>query len=338
MCEIGEISRDMVSNAAQLAIVIPAYKRRFLADALASLAAQTDRRFRVYVGDDSSPDDISEICDQFKELDLSYFRFEQNLGMVSLIGQWNRCVELSCEPWVCLFSDDDLMDPGCVESFYFALDETRWAHSVYRFNTRIIDANGRLIRVNPIHPQVESGLQFAYGRLRFKRSSFAPEYVFSRLAFDRVGGFVEFPLGWCSDDASWVAFAGNRDIYTIQGPRVSWRSSRINLSMTNPAHHGEKMAAELQYLAWLEAWWSKSQSPGNEITREALHQHGRSWFFQQLVELNMIFGLTECVAFARRLGALWDNSVLENFCRLIWVDLLSLRRRTSRWHHHHRVG
>ena len=115
-----------MSPEVQLAIVIPAYKAEFLEEALASLEAQTDRRFRVYVGDDASPGALEVICDRHRQqLDLSYHRFAENRGRDYLVDQWHRCIGLSSEPWIWLFSDDDVMEPGCVAAFYAALEETR---------------------------------------------------------------------------------------------------------------------------------------------------------------------------------------------------------------------
>jgi glycosyltransferase involved in cell wall biosynthesis len=45
-------------SAPELAIIVPAFRVRFLERTLQSLAAQTDRRFRVYVGDDASPEPV----------------------------------------------------------------------------------------------------------------------------------------------------------------------------------------------------------------------------------------------------------------------------------------
>jgi len=133
---------DELSSSAEkvwLAIIIPAYKGSFLAEALASIAAQTDRRFRVYVGDDASPEDLRKICDEFQaDIDLKYCRFEEKFGGKSLVDQWCRCIELSTEPWIWLFADDDVMEKGCVDCFYRGLEETRGAYDVYRFNTLTI--------------------------------------------------------------------------------------------------------------------------------------------------------------------------------------------------------
>ena len=122
---------------AKLAIVIPAYKGEFLAKTLSSLANQTNMNFNVYVGDDCSPFDLSRIVNQFKDkLSIHYVRFSENMGKANLIAQWNRCLGLlQGEEYFCFFSDDDLMEPGCVEAFYQALN-THPLSDVYHFKMR----------------------------------------------------------------------------------------------------------------------------------------------------------------------------------------------------------
>ena len=44
-----------------LAIVIPAYKRDFLAETLQSLVNQTNQHFHLYIGDDHSPYNLKEV-------------------------------------------------------------------------------------------------------------------------------------------------------------------------------------------------------------------------------------------------------------------------------------
>ena len=42
-----------------------------------------------------------------------------NFGGHDLVAQWNRCIQLTQnEPWLWLFSDDDIMGPRCVEYFF----------------------------------------------------------------------------------------------------------------------------------------------------------------------------------------------------------------------------
>jgi len=175
----------------QLAIVIPAYKARFLRQGLESIAMQTDKRFTVYIGDDASPENIKEICDDFiNSIDLVYKRFDRNLGHRSLVEQWNRCIEMSSEPWVWLFCDDDVMEPKCVEMFHETIKREEDKYSVLRFNTLTIDDDGKVIRINPPHPLVESGSQFIYHRLRGERLSYVSEYIFSREAYKKNSGMM----------------------------------------------------------------------------------------------------------------------------------------------------
>ncbi len=233
-----------------LAIIIPAYKATYLREALTSLAAQTDRSFRVYIGDDASPENLRAVVEVFADrMDLRYTRFDDNAGGRSLVEQWNRCVRLSSEPWVWLFSDDDTADPGCVEAWRNATAGGR--SDVFRFNTRTIDAIGAVTRENPMHPAHESGFDFAVQRVSGGRLSFGCEYIFARAAFDLNDGFVDYPLAWCSDDASWIAFSRRRGIATIEGPRVNWRYSGDNLSSVSPATRAAKREALLRHAEWL---------------------------------------------------------------------------------------
>ena len=103
-----------------LAIVIPAYKATFLAAALDSIAAQTCKDFTLYIGDDHSPNNLEEIVGRYREkINLVYKRFDNNLGGKDLVAQWERCIDMTQdEEWLWLFSDDDVMEPSCVENFY----------------------------------------------------------------------------------------------------------------------------------------------------------------------------------------------------------------------------
>lgn len=274
-----------MKNTIQLAIVIPAYKAEFLSEALASLVAQSDQRFRVYLGDDASPGPIKEICDRYRqELDLCYHLFPENLGGTSLVDQWHRCIRLSTEPYVWLFSDDDVMEPDCVEAFYATLELTEGKFDLYRFNTLNIDDRGQVISICPPHPPRESGIEFAYHRLCRNRSSFVSEYIFSRRVFDENGGLVKFPLAWCSDDASWISFAGKPGIATIEGPKVYWRNSPINISSVSPATRRKKIEACGLFLQWLDNRHApEAVAEELKIELRIYAECQQRWLYRQLV-------------------------------------------------------
>ena len=68
-----------------LAIVIPYYKRTFFEETLQCLVNHTNQRFKVYIGDDASPENPSELLKKQKgRFDFVYLSFEQNIGGKSL--------------------------------------------------------------------------------------------------------------------------------------------------------------------------------------------------------------------------------------------------------------
>ena len=235
-----------------LAIVIPAYKPDFFRAALDSVAAQTDRRFRVYVGDDGGPPEIGRICASFSAtgVDIVYRRFDENLGGRSLTAHWNRCIALSEEPWVWLFSDDDEMAPNCVASIHEELSRNRNGN-VLRFNTDVIDGRGKTLAVNASHPEVETGVDFLYARLQGERNSYVVEYVFRRDAFEREGGFPDYPVAWCADDVAWYSFSGGGEIRTLTNGKVRWRASGLNITDANRRHQREKLEAGSRFLRFV---------------------------------------------------------------------------------------
>ena len=91
----------MISMEEKIAIVIPAYKCRFLRQTLDSIVVQTCRSFTVYIGDDASPQNLKEIVSDYADkMNIVYRRFDTNLGGVDLPGHWDRCIALAKEPVV----------------------------------------------------------------------------------------------------------------------------------------------------------------------------------------------------------------------------------------------
>lgn len=213
----------------KLAIVIPAYKPDFLRQALDSISAQTSRDFALYVYDDASPYDIKAIVGEYDSvLDISYTRFDSNVGSISLVSNWNRCIEQVREEWVWLFSDDDIMEPGCVEAF-LATDVDKF--DVIHFDMDIIDSEGSVIRKCPPYPDILSAAEFY--RLLYSHHIDArmPEFVF-RTEKLKKNGFVSFDLAWRSDNATVMQNALGSGILTIHGneAKVRWRASSSNIS------------------------------------------------------------------------------------------------------------
>lgn len=66
-----------------------------------------------------------------------------------MVAHWERCIELSDEPLVWLFSDDDLMPPDAVERVIKGWKKSGECDAVFRFPLAIVDAYGELKYTNP---------------------------------------------------------------------------------------------------------------------------------------------------------------------------------------------
>lgn len=241
----------------KLAIVAPIYKAFFLDKVLESLANQTDRRFNVYLGDDASPESLIEIVLKYRnKLNIIYKRFENNLGAKDLVAQWNRCIDMvQDEEYIWFFSDDDIADPNCVELFYKEI-EKNGEKDLYRFQTNIIDENGKHIWPKDYpqvdYPNVVSANDYILKRFTYKISSFIVEYIFRRERFNEVGRFQNFDLAWGSDDATWFKMAQRDGINIIEGARVHWRLSDSNISPNrSESILLRKLDAQLNYMKFI---------------------------------------------------------------------------------------
>ena len=239
----------------KLAIVIPFYKGKYFKETLESIQKQTNQRFNLYIGNDDSSYDIEKIIDgldtEFKKK-IIYYRFLNNIGSTSLIKQWERCINLSVEePYIWLFSDDDIMPPDAVKRFYDFV-EMHLTIDIARFNVQIINDINDVIRKSQRHPDLETSKEFLKRRLNGMCISTACEYIFSRKIYVSKGGFIEFPLAWASDDASWATFAEDGGIATIPGNPISWRMSEHNISSESKRYFKQKIQSSILFIKFID--------------------------------------------------------------------------------------
>ena len=248
-----------------LAIVIPAYKSDFLRDTLESIANQTCRDFHLYIGDDCSPHNLKRIVDDFtSRISVTYHRFDENIGAVSLVKHWERCISMTKdEKWIWLFSDDDVMGEQCVSLFYESLNQLKQGtnYDLYHFDVKIIDTHSTVKGIRKPYPQDWSSFQFYQGITSCKYSNTAAEYIFSRDIYVREDGFTEFDLGWGSDIATWTKFSSRTGMHTLQGEYVYYRDSGVNISSNNSASVlSRKMLALLDLYRWSVAFFGHSEA------------------------------------------------------------------------------
>lgn len=214
-----------------LAIIIPYYKLTFLNDTLKSLANQTDKRFKVYIGDDASFENPEVLINSYRDkFDFVYHRFEENLGSISLTKQWDRCIELSKnEEWIMILGDDDYLEETVVSSWYENHHLFDKKTEVIRFASKIIVEETKIVSDVFTHPIWEKATDTYLRKFNHLTRSSLSEYIFSKKTFNKYH-FYNYPLAWNSDDQAWLDFSDNKSIFTINKSVVYVRLSSSNIS------------------------------------------------------------------------------------------------------------
>ena len=215
-----------------LAIVIPYFKISFFEATLISLAKQTDKRFNVYIGDDASPENPSLMLDKYKgNINFKYKRFDNNIGSISLVSQWHRCLDLvQNEEWIMVLCDDDVLGENVIAEFYAAIDEVNQQNiNVIRYATAVINEYSETISKIYEHPKLEKSTDFLMRKIQGGTRSSLSEFIFRKKVLEDIK-FKELPLAWYSDYLAVLECTYFGYIYTINTALVFFRLSEINIT------------------------------------------------------------------------------------------------------------
>ncbi len=215
-----------------LAIVVPYFKLPFFEATLKSLANQTDKRFKVYIGDDASPENPSVLLEKYKpQLDFNYQQFDNNLGSVSLVKQWERCMTMvQEEEWIMILCDDDVLGENVVAEFYASVNEVSQQNiNVIRYATQVINQYSEVISGIYQHPKLEKSIAFLFRKINGGTRSSLSEFVFRKSVLQEIK-FKDLPLAWYSDYLAVLECTFFEYIYTINNALVFFRLSEINIT------------------------------------------------------------------------------------------------------------
>lgn len=231
----------------KISFILPAYKRGYLKDAIASILAQTVRDFELVVVDDHSPEDLESVVREFSDPRLKYVKHEVNLGGKDLVAAWEYAMSFAKGEWCVLASDDDIYHPRYLEEM-FRLTEKYPTCDLFHCRAAKIDGEGKWRTIGDPRIEFESQLAMAYFRGVRGLSQTAPDFMFRRSAYEALGGFVKFPLAWFSDDATWLELAKN-GVACAQETLFYFRVSGVNISSRSD-NIAEKIAAGEEFKLW----------------------------------------------------------------------------------------
>ena len=246
---------------------LPAFKSLYFEKALKSILNQSYTNLEVIIVNDASPDDFDSILKKYKEdKRIRYYINPVNLGATSLVSNWNRCVSLAKGEFFVLASDDDQYHEDFVSEM---LKLSKKYPEVDLFHSRVamIDQDDKIFDLSPLCPEYETCFDFVWHRMRNYRSQYAPDFMCRTDALRSIGGFVDFPSAWCSDDATWFMLAKKGGVVYSSKILFHFRYSGINI--TSGGHVDDKIKANALFKKWLFDFLENI--PVLPISKELLH-------------------------------------------------------------------
>jgi glycosyltransferase involved in cell wall biosynthesis len=212
---------------AEVSVCIPTYNgARFIAGAVRSVLNQSFRDFELVIVDDSSVDETATIIKSFDDDPrLRHFTNPVRLGMV---GNWNRCVELSEGKYVCVFHQDDVMSPENLERKVAVLKSDPRIGLVYS-KVEQIDSDGRSVEGykfwtenSPEEDFVRDGLRYFEELIARENLICCPSVIARRECYEQLGPF-DSRLPFTADWEMWLRIAAFYDVAYVAQPLMSYR-------------------------------------------------------------------------------------------------------------------
>ncbi|MDR1682953.1 MAG: glycosyltransferase [Candidatus Symbiothrix sp.] len=238
-----------MKKMAFISFILPAYKKKFLKEAIDSILAQSYSDFELVIVDDASPENLEQVISTYNDNRIRYFKNEKNIGDENLVRQWTHCIGYARGEYLVLAADDDVYHPDFLKECV-RLAEKYPQVDLVRSRVEQIDKNGDLIGIDGILPEycLKYGLVFYW--MRATAYTCIGNYMF-RTSVLKEKGFVDFPCAFGSDTASAVAMAENGVANTSE-MLFKFRISSIHLS-NNKGRLKEKLEANTLLFKWLSA-------------------------------------------------------------------------------------
>lgn len=199
---------EVMLETIKYSFILPAYKAKFLKEAIDSILGQTYTEFELIIVNDASPEDLDAIVNGYIDKRIVYYKNETNIGGSDLIAQWNLCLAHAKGEYVVLASDDDIYSPEYLENMDILIKKYPQVN-VFRPRVKRIDRKGKILNIDGYAGEHLSQLEYFYLWSIGNINSGIPFFIFKRSSLIAIGGFVNYPLAWFSDDATVMKLADN---------------------------------------------------------------------------------------------------------------------------------
>ena len=228
-----------------ISIGIPVVKTNYFEEALKSILSQTHQDLEIIILNNGADEKVQSILSKYNDKRIRYYENDEKLP---IIQNWNKVLSFATGEYFILFSDDDIAEPNYIEELY-NLAQKHPTVNVFHVRVRIIDEDNKTKYLATSCPEFETAADFIWHRIKNYRFHYAPDFMAKTEALKNIGGFVDLPNGWSSDDATWYRLANQGGIVASSKILVGWRESRVNLSITGSVE--EKLMAVHKHYEWL---------------------------------------------------------------------------------------
>lgn len=263
---------------ATLSFILPAWKARFLREAIGSIVAQTSPDWELVVVDDCSPEPLQGIVETFHDERIRYIRNKKNLGGENLVRQWNHCITFATGDYLVLAADDDCYKPTFCEECLKLAKKYPQADLIHA-SVEQIDENGNHLEDDSILPEFTNKYEYLNWWVTGRSFTCIGNFAFKRTALLELGGFIDFPCAFGSDIATPIALSVN-GVANMQDMLFCFRLSALHLS-ADSSRFKEKLEAISQLSEWLQA--IDYETPDNPVDMELYQVKSPDYLHRKVV-------------------------------------------------------
>lgn len=216
-------------------IGIPAYKAKFLGEAISSVLNQTISNFELIIVNDASPERIEQIVENFSDSRIRYYVNEQNFGAANVVDNWNKCLSFAEGDYFLLLGDDDVLAPNCLEEFSRVI-HTFGHIDVYHCRSLLIDGQSKPFSLTPALPEYETVYENIWHRINGLRSQYVSDFVYRTSVLKQIGGFFKIDLAWAADDITSFIAMTKKGIVHINKPLLYYRRTTLTISSSGSVY------------------------------------------------------------------------------------------------------
>lgn len=250
-----------MANNIKFSVTIPAYKDKYLKEAIDSVLAQTYQNYEIVIVNDASPYDLDSIVTKYNDPHIRYFKNEKNCGAKDVVDNWNICLSHATGEYLICMGDDDKLTPRCLQDFSDLIDKYPKL-DLFHARSEIIDDDSNLVSVLEERPEWESVYSLMYN----PRNTHLGDWLFKTETLRKNGGFYKLPYGWQSDDISAFIAAEKHGVANTKEVGFQYRGNALSIS-----HDLTSIEDKIEAVRYAIKWRLEFIAERNPDNAEDLH-------------------------------------------------------------------